>query len=173
MSLEKEIPTWSYINFEILYQIHLAKEDNMLSKLTLNDIIKKTSNHIGANISLNEFYSPINSGSIFSFLYSLLVVPKELFTKENYNKFEDFQFEIENYFEIIVGENLITPKYKLFRILRNSISHVNYKIDMENKYSLELWNRNKQGEINVKLKSDINRLSNFAIEIAKFYMTLP
>ncbi|UTW66224.1 hypothetical protein KFE94_16470 [bacterium SCSIO 12643] len=169
MKLEKEIPTWAYINFQLLYQINKAKDNGELSELTVSDLINNTSEHIGSNIPLESFYSPVNSGSVFSFLYSLLVVPKELFKKENYDLFKEFEFKIEDYFEIIKGRNLITQNFKIFRLLRNSISHVNYEIDTNDKFTVTLWNTNN-GSIDFKLKSDIHRLSNFAVEIAKFYI---
>jgi hypothetical protein len=169
MTHQEEIPVWSYINFQLLYQIHQAQQKNMLSTMTISELIENTSKHMGSNIPLLDFYTPINTGSIFSFLYSLLVVPKELFKDEDQSFFADFDFTMTNYFEIELGQTYLEPKWKLFRILRNSISHVNFLVDQNNKFSIVLWNVNHSGVTDVKLKSDINKLSNFAVEIFKYY----
>jgi hypothetical protein len=169
MTHQEQIPIWSYINFQLLYQIELARQKNMLSKMTISDLIEKTSKHIVINKPLLDFYTPINSGSIFAFLYSLLVVPKELFKNDKYDFFMDFDFNITDYFEIEFGQTFLEPKQKLFRVLRNSISHVNYSIDDNDKYRIVLWNVNRNGITEVKLNSDINKLANFAVELAKYY----
>lgn len=170
MTHQEEIPVWSYINFQLLYQVHNAQQNQNLESMTIADILKKTSEHIGINKPLTEFYTPINSGTIFSFLYSLLVVPKEIFKNDN-DFFSDFDFTVTDFFNIEFGSEIIQQKQNLFRILRNAISHVNYRIDDNNKYTVVLWNENRSGKKDIQLHSDINRLSNFAVKLAKYYNT--
>ena len=76
-----------------------------------------------------------------------------------------------DFFNIEFGSEIIQQKQNLFRILRNAISHVNYRVDDNNKYTVVLWNENRSGKKDIQLHSDINRLSNFAVKLAKYYNT--
>lgn len=169
MTHEEQIPIWSYIDFQILYQIHIAQQKSQLERKTIAEVIDKASEHIQSNIPLLSFYSPINAGAIFSFLYSILVVPKELYKKDD-KFFDNFYFEIDNYFEIEAGHNKIADNKGLFRALRNSISHANYLVDKIDLCTVQLWNVNPKGIQDIIIKSDINRLGNFAVECAKYYI---
>ncbi|MEM7548448.1 MAG: hypothetical protein AAF363_02155 [Bacteroidota bacterium] len=170
MNHQEQIPVWGYINFQLLYQIHLAQQSNTSDTTTISDLLENTNSHINSNIPLKTFNSPINSGAIFSFLYSLLVVPKELFNRENLDFFIGFDFELADYFEIISGIEKIQQREQIFRVLRNSMSHVNYHVDDIDKYSVVMWNESRTGQKNIIVKSNINKLGNFAVELAKYYI---
>lgn len=169
MNHQEEIPVWSYINIQLMYQLQIAQQNKELHSITLKELISRTEKHIDSNIQLAEFYKPINSGSVFSFLYSLLVVPKELFKSNDCDFFDDFKFDFDTYFNMKLGDEKLIANGNLMRILRNAISHVNYKIDQNNGFDLELWNINRRGIRDIEIRTDINKLGNFAVTIFKFY----
>jgi len=163
-----DIPQWSYINFQVLYQIQKMQEKGTLEKVQLSDVIDKTTYHIGCKPPLKDFWTPINAGSIFSFLYSAIVVPKELFAKSDNDFFNQIRIdEFQLFNEIIKGEEKLTSSYEIMRFLRNSISHVNY--ETYNDFDVLMWNFNYQKEKDIEVKTDIHKLANFGVYISKIY----
>ena len=165
MNHENQIPIWGYINFQIFYELHLAIQENQTAILTINELIERTNKRIGSSPPLTSYFGPINSGANFGFLYTTLVVPKELNSLEYY---EGIEIQVNRYFDLDFGNKDLFESNHFYRILRNSISHVNYKILSDNN-SIRLWNKNKNGQKNIAIKTDLTRQSNFAIELAKYF----
>jgi|GEM_PF-4054573 hypothetical protein len=140
---ENTIPIAGLINLQILYEIKLIIDENKKQEITIDKLLERTTERIGLNFNLNDSskYNPINSASLFSFLYSILVVPKQLNEKNGLVIFNKFTIDETKYLEIIKGAEKIDGKADLFRYLRNSIAHVNYKIE-DDDFTVELWNYN-------------------------------
>lgn len=70
----------------------MAVREGQTSKLNIEELIKLTSERLGSSPSLESYFDPINSGAIFGFLYTTLVVPKELNNPEYFEGIEiDYQ----------------------------------------------------------------------------------
>jgi len=111
----------------------------------------------------------MNPGALFGFLYATLVVPREIAGSTRY--FEHFYAKIGDFFdlssEFIADPSAIKAFQSLdfFRLIRNSISHANFSLTEGS--AIQMWN-NRQGIKTFEVSTDVNRLTNFAIEISNY-----
>lgn len=170
MNHHEQVPIWGYINLQLLYQIHCSEKKGESHKTTITELIDLTSNHIGSEIPLSEFWAPINVGTIFSFLYSVIVVPKEIYGDEDNPFFDEFPIKISELFKSVsIGRDKLDSNFSILRFLRNSISHVNYSVDSNDGSTIEMWNKKRNDAINIKVTTDIDLLSNFGVRISNYY----
>jgi len=142
VSLRNEIPQRAFINAQI---IQSAEE---------LDSWKKSKLLVSSKYSLPE-YEFINPAYVVSLLYCLLVVPKEIWIKNN--KYHKVFSEVD---ENELKDNITSyrssdPKfetnfsYNIAHKLRNSVAHANYEIDHE--LNFEFWDEFK-GKENFRCK---------------------
>jgi len=162
-----EIPIWNHINFFIFYELFDSFNRNG-EDLKVSELLKRVEPKTGINKSLKDFYQFVNSGNVFSLLYTNLVIPKEIFDNKELGEhyFLSFDEKFENYFEILKGKDCLTSNFKFLNKLRNSIAHINFEWD-EDRKEIKLWN-NYRGSINFEVKSDLNRLTNFCLRLSRF-----
>lgn len=155
-NLVVEIPKRAYLNAEIV--------QNMRQGLTLDNSIKL----IEDKYNLKD-YVFMNQAYIVSLLYSLIVVPKEVWQSNNASdrskkirdriNIELSEFNLDKYFEINTNKN--HEANELINIiikLRNAISHVNYSFDSN--LNFEFWDM-YNGQINFEAKITSNNLMKF------------
>jgi hypothetical protein len=157
--MREEIPQWSWYNGQFLFKF----EDFLKfgkSQITLEQFYNEfiSENNIPVGI-----YHTKNQGMVISLLYTLLVVPKEIWEKETTN----FNFNYDEYFYTIEGQ--FTDTLDFLRLFRNSISHANFNIEI-NSSEYIFWNINNKGLINFKFKSTHEKLGNFLTIIGKYYI---
>lgn len=166
----EQIPVWGLINFQFLYQVHLAQSEGRANSATVNQLVDAASKHVGCSLPLAEFWSPVNAETVFSFLYSIIVVPKELFSGQSDAFFENFRIDHAEVFRRVdSGSERLGTTLKVIRFLRNSVSHVNYRVVSTDAILVSMWNKNRYGVKDIKVLTDINLLTNFGVRFAKHY----
>jgi hypothetical protein len=168
MSKDKyEITIFNHLNFFILYEMYDSfnrKNEN----INISTLLERVEENTGINKNLNEFFEFVNPGTVFSLLYTSLVIPKELFENEELGEefFKDYNEDFENYFSIKKGKQFLASKYSFLRKVRNSISHANFSW-ADNRSDITLWN-NSNGKINFEIESDLNKITNFCLSLSRY-----
>lgn len=157
-NMRDEIPQWSWYNGQFLFKfdeyLKSKKKDISLEQF-YQDFI--TENEIPEGI-----FHTKNQGVVISLLYSLLVIPIEIWERDNTN----FRFNYSDYFEILEG--IFNNTNDFLRFFRNSISHANFSINIISAEYI-FWNE-RNGIINFKFKSTHEKLGNFLTLIGKYYI---
>jgi len=157
--MREEIPQWSWYNGQFLFKFDEYLK-NGKHQTSLEQFYK---DFINENSIPEGIYHTKNQGIVISLLYTLLVIPKEIWEKEN----TSFNFEYDDYFETIEGKFHNTLDF--LRLIRNSISHANFDVDIKSSEYI-FWNTNKKGLINFKFKSNHEKLGKFLTMIGKYYI---
>ena len=146
-----QVPTFALLNAQIIGRI--AADDNVQAAAQASGVGGR--------------YPLINSSFVTGLMYSILVVPKELYTLFDHRgaeptdplipdsspKARDLQGRIEDlHLEQYLEVSTSTPEYKqrpqreVVRLLRNAVAHVNYAIDGEPPaWRMRLWNTGQNG----------------------------
>ena len=147
-NLTQEIPQRAFINAQIVQEA--------IKTPGFQKAIKKFERHY----SLGK-YEFINPAYVVSLLYCLLVVPRELWVKDEnhqiYTKLSKSGFV--DLFTIEYKENGFNnaPEYNLLRSLRNSISHARFEVDHENNFIF--WDkRSENTKPHIKVSISISNL---------------
>ena len=112
-----------------------------------------------------NFYHTKNQGTVILLMCGLLVIPKEIWEKSKIN----FQFTTRDKFVVKTlptDSNLDTLNF--LRLLRNSLSHANFSIDVTNA-KLTFWN-NYKGTKNFEVEIGYGNLGEFLAEVGKYYV---
>lgn len=157
----EEIPQWTWYNGQFLFQF-----DEELKTNPNQTISEFFSNFLTSQGMQNQnFYHTKNQGTVILLMYGLLVIPKEIWEKSTTN----FQFMTRNKFEVktpTIDGNLDTLNF--LRLLRNSLSHANFSIDVLNG-RLTFWNNNN-GTKNFEAVISYGDLGEFLAEVGKYYV---
>ncbi len=165
-NMNKEIPQWSWYNTQFLFSFDEALKKN--SNLTLNEFFTDFKQlHKLENISFHLK----NQGTVISALYSLLVIPREIWeSKEELGT--SFRFLTKSEFCIIEGKDIAQNTWKFLRLMRNAISHAHFEIFID-KEEYVFWNYNPQDpekKRNFEASISHQGLCEFIAEIGKYYI---
>ena len=157
----QEIPQWSWYNGQFLFQFdeQLKKNPNQ----TISDFFSNFLTNQGLQ-DLNVYHT-INQGTVILLMYGLLVIPREIWEKNNTN----FLFTTRNNFSLKQPTNKNLDTLNFLRLLRNSLSHANFSIDTTNAI-LTFWNIQNNGKINFKVEITYGDLGEFLSEVGKYYV---
>ena len=156
----QDIPLWTWYNGQFLFQF-----DEQL-KVNPDKTISEFYSDFLQDQKLQDynFYHTKNPGTVLLLMYGLIVIPREIWEKSNTN----FEFNTRNrfLFKAPTEENLDT--FNFIRLLRNSLSHANFSVDMKTN-SLTFWN-NRQGVKDFEVEINYGDLGDFLAEIGKYYI---
>ncbi len=159
-----EIPQWSWYNGRFLFAFQEALE---------TDNSKSLGDFFGEFKENNELTPPFifqlkNQGVIISLLYTLLVIPRETW-ENNLNTGTSFSFKTRENFKIEIGQKTSSDNWEFLRLMRNSISHANFSINVEqSEYCF--WNENNSNVKNFKATISHEGIGKFITEIGKYYI---
>lgn len=157
----EEIPQWTWYNGQFLFQF-----DEQLKNAPNQTISRFYKDFLTSQGMQNQtFYHTKNQGTVILLMYGLLVVPREIWEKTTTN----FQFTTRNRFSIKTpptDNNLDTLNF--LRLLRNSLAHANFSIDISNA-KLTFWN-NYNGTKNFEIEISYDDLGEFLAEVGKYYV---
>ncbi|QOJ29812.1 MAG: hypothetical protein HRU80_13400 [Ignavibacteriales bacterium] len=155
-----EIPQWTWYNGQFLFQF-----DEQLRKNPSQTVFEFYNNFLSSQELLNlNIYHTKNQGTVILLLYGLLVVPKEIWEKS----YTSFNFTTRNKFHINTSPNDNITTLDFLRLLRNSLAHANFSIDVEHA-KLKFWNI-KNGLVNFEVEISYGDLGEFIAEIGKYYI---
>ncbi|MFL0162463.1 HEPN family nuclease [Aquirufa salirivi] len=156
----EDIPKWTWYNGQFLFQFDEQLKQN--PNMTIYDFFQEFLTNQKLQ-SLNIYHTK-NQGTVILLLYGLLVIPKEIWEETNTN----FKFESRDKFTFNhpTDKNLDTITF--LRLLRNSLSHANFAIDIENK-RLKFWNDYK-GIKNFEVEIRYDDIGVFLSEVGKYYI---
>lgn len=159
MQMRNEIPRWGWYNGMFLINFSDALENKGIQDInSFYDSFKKK--------YLNDIDFPIkNQGLTISLLYMLLVVPREMWENQQANGTQ-FPFTTRNLFETEKGSDFDT--WNFVRCMRNSVSHANFDMNNQGKYTF--YNIQQNGNVNFKVKIMHSDLFKFITEIGKYYI---
>jgi len=155
----KEIPQWTWYNGQFLFQFdeQLKKNPDMKISDFFSDFL------LSQGLENLNIYHTKNQGTIILLLYGLLVIPKEIWERDDTN----FLFTTKNKFNVILSPNNLDT-LNFLRLLRNSIAHANFSIDTSTA-ELTFWNINRNNKT-FEVKISYGDLGEFISEIGKYYL---
>lgn len=158
----EEIPVWTWYNGQLLFQFdeQLQKNPNKTISEFFNDFL------VNQGLQNVNFYHAKNQGTIILLMYGLMVIPREIWEREN----TSFPFVTREKFTInlpIDSDRLDTLKF--LRLLRNSLAHANFAIDV-NSSKLTFWNNNDNGNKNFEVEISYLDIGEFTAEVGKYYI---
>ena len=163
----EQIPVSAYANFQVLFDLQRLIVEN--PDATVRQLIETTSDRLGLDPPMLDYYRPMNPGALFGFLYATLVVPKELASTDY---FSGSNIVVRDFFELSLefignqsAENSLDC-LDFYRLIRNAISHANFVL-IDNT-DVKLWNNNKNGVKTFEIKTNVNLLTNFAIAVSNY-----
>ena len=163
----EQIPVSAYTNFQVLFDLQRLIVEN--PDATVRELIDSTSDRLGLDPPMFDYYRPMNPGALFGFLYATLVVPKEMASSDY---FSGSNIVVSDFFEIsadFIGnqsaENSLNG-LDFYRLIRNAISHANFVL-IDNT-AVKLWNNNSNGVKTFEIETTVNLLTNFAIAVANY-----
>jgi len=156
----KEIPQWTWYNGQFLFQFdeQLKQNPNKTISEFFQDFLKDQ------NLQDANIYHTKNQGTVILLMYGLLVIPKEIWEKTNTN----FQFTTRNKFQLNPPTDNNLDTLNFLRLLRNSLSHANFSIDVHTA-RLSFWNNNN-GRKNFEVEIVYGDLGEFLAEVGKYYI---
>lgn len=133
-------------------------------------------------------YPLVNVSFLTGLMYSILVVPKELYTLSDGQgksptdpsrdpsnadlstlQAEIEALQLERHLAEVKTANqqyLKRPSREVVRLLRNSVSHVNYEIlGTAPAYSFRFWNKNKAGETTWEASCSVDQLQSLLLSV--------
>lgn len=158
----QEIPQWTWYNGQFLFQFD--EQLNQNPEMSISDFFQNFRTDQG--IQNHNFYNTKNQGTIILLMYGLMVVPREIWEKENTR----FPFTTREKFIISSPtdkDNLDTLNF--LRLLRNSLAHANFSIDA-NTNRLRFWNNDNNGNKNFEVEISFGDLGEFTAEVGKYYI---
>ena len=156
----QEIPQWTWYNGQFLFQFdeELKKNpDKTIAQFFSDFLAKEGIKNLG-------FYHTKNQGVAILLLYGLLVIPKEIWEKSSTN----FQFTTRGKFSIKPPTEINLSSLKFLQLLRNSLAHANFSIDISSS-RLTFWN-NRNEIKNFEVEISFADLGEFLSEIGKYYV---
>ncbi|WP_075591565.1 HEPN family nuclease [Labilibacter marinus] len=158
----EEIPVWTWYNGQFLFQFDEQLKTN--PDMTISEFFSKFQTNQGIQ-DLN-FYHTKNQGTVILLMYGLMVIPKEIWEMTS----TKFAFTTRKNFTINLPANTEDiDTLKFLRLLRNSLAHANFSIDVSNA-RLTFWNNNKNGNKNFEVEISYSDLGEFTAEVGKYYV---
>lgn len=156
----QEIPQWTWYNGQFLFQFdeQLKQNPNKTILEFFNDFLKDQ------NLQDVNIYHTKNQGTVILLMYGLLVIPKEIWEKSNTN----FQFKNRKKFIFKPPTDINLDTLNFLRLLRNSLAHANFSIDVT-QARLTFWNNNN-GKRNFEVEISYGDLGQFLSEVGKYYV---
>jgi len=137
MNLRNEIPQRAFINAQIVQNVEVCDSWNESIEV------------VSKNYNL-EHYQFMNPAYVVSLLYCLLIVPKEIWIKNNKQHIIFSEIDTNELKNRILSYSSSKPDfesnftYNFMHSLRNSIAHANFEID-EN-MNFKFWDEYKERE---------------------------
>lgn len=162
--MREEIPQWCWYNGMFLFSF-----DEALQSEDKNKTLKEFYNSFKEQQGLSNFpFSLKNQGAVICFLYAFLVIPREIWERDE-EQGTEFSFKTIENFDVTIGKDQADNTWNFLRLMRNAISHANFNIDTdENKYTF--WNNDRQGNHNFEVKVSHSGLGEFLTEVGKYYI---
>jgi len=156
----QEIPQWTWYNGQFLFQFdqQLKQNPNKTISEFFQDFLKDQ------NLQDVNIYHTKNQGTVILLMYGLLVIPKEIWEKTSTR----FLFTTRNKFTLKPPTDNNLDTLNFLRLLRNSLSHANFSIDVANA-RLTFWNNNN-GTRNFEVEIGYGDLGEFLSEVGKYYI---
>jgi hypothetical protein len=159
MKSRQEIPQWTWYNGQFLldFDDQLKKNPN----LTISQFFQNFLTSQGLQ-DLNVYHTK-NQGTVILLMYGLLVIPREIWERDNTN----FEFKTRTKFSLnqLPDSNLETLDF--LRLLRNSLAHANFAIDTQNA-RLKFWNFQRNGTKNFEVEINYGDLGEFLTEVGTY-----
>jgi len=157
--MRKKIPRWNWYNGLFLW----AFEDQL--RLNPNQQIGDFFDNFKKQNGLADVqFSLKNQGTVIALLFALMVVPREIWDRDS--KTTNFPFATRNEFKLKQGSNKDT--WDFLRLLRNSVSHANFDIDIE-KQTYRFWNVSN-GQVSFEVEITHEGIGVFLTEVGKYYI---
>lgn len=157
----EEIPVWTWFNGQFLFQF-----DEQLRQNPTQSISQFFSDFLTSQgIAEYSFYHTKNQGTVVLLMYGLLVVPREIWEKNETN----FPFLTRGKFSIKMPTDGNLNTFDFLRLLRNSLSHANFSIDVDDE-RVTFWNKRANGSRNFEADIAWNDLGEFLAEVGKYYV---
>lgn len=156
----QDIPQWTWYNGQFLFQFYDQLKDN--PQKSISDFFSEFL--ISQSLQNLDVYHTKNPGTVILLMYGLLVIPKEIWEKEN----TDFSFNTRSKFKFIIPKYNNINTLDFLRFLRNSLAHANFSIDATSS-KLTFWNCFKE-ERNFEVEISYANLGQFISEIGKYYI---
>jgi len=156
----KEIPVWTWYNGQFLFQFEEQLKRN--PNKTISDFFSDFK--LDQGLQDVSFYNTKNQGTVIILMFGLLVVPREIWERDSTN----FQFTTRNRFTFNPPTDNNLDTLNFLRLLRNSLSHANFSIDVANA-KVTFWN-NYRGVKNFEVEISYGDLGVFISEVGKYYV---
>lgn len=157
----EEIPTWTWYNGQFMFQFDEQLKKN--PKLTISEFFKNFLESQGLQDS--NIYHTKNQGTMILLMYGLLVISKEIWEKDSTN----FEFKTRTKFSPNKLPKNNPDTLNFLRLLRNSLAHSNFDIDIQNQ-RFKFWNLQKKGTKNFEVEIEYGDLGEFLAEVGKYYI---
>ncbi len=164
MNKEKnDIPLWTWLNGQFLFQFQEQLETNPNKTISnfFNDFCAKPF----PGSKKYDFYQTKNQGTIIILLYGLMVIPKEIWEKNQTN----FPFNTRRKFVFNPPTDMNTDTLNFLRLLQNSIAHANFSLDIT-KELWTFWNIKNDNVKNFEVSIKHIDLGHFTTEVGKYYL---
>lgn len=158
-----DIPLWTWLNGQFLFQFQDQLE--ITPEKTISSFFKEFCIQQFPESNKCDFYQTKNQGTIIILLYGLMVIPKEIWEKNQTN----FPFATKQKFIFNSQTDKNIETLDFLRMFRNSIAHANFSLDIS-KELWTFWNTRKDSVKNFEVKIKHIDLGLFTEEIGKYYL---
>lgn len=159
--LSKEIPQRAFLNALILQQV---QDDEFFQSIVAR---------VAGEFDIPE-YQVIGPSYVASLLYCLLVVPRELFIKDNEQTLDQL-LPLESLLRYFIvhldSENATRSSSHFLRRLRNSIAHARFSVDKQMNFMFRDQKANEKIPVFV-VESRAHDLMSFLSEFGAFFANL-
>jgi hypothetical protein len=157
------IPLWTWLNGQFLFQFQEQLEIN--PNKTISNFFNDFCAEPFQGSKKCDFYQTKNQGTIVILLYGLMVIPKEIWEKNQTN----FPFNTRQKFVFNRPTDLNIGTLNFLRLLRNSIAHANFSLDIA-KELWTFWNIKNDNVKNFEVSIKHIDLGHFTAEVGKYYL---
>lgn len=158
MNMRNQIPKWCWLNGLFIH--------NLADSLETDPDMSISSYHEAFCKELDGFQFPLkNQGFVISMLYSMLVIPREMWENDRQIRSE-FAFTTSPRFTAIEGK--WNDSWCFLRLMRNAIAHAHFELNEQGVY--HFWNINKQDIMDFKVSVMHSDLFAFIKELRDYFL---
>jgi hypothetical protein len=163
------LPHWIWFTAMFLYRADKAREETPTKSIeeVYNDFLRDQ------RLDQNSGFQLRNQGTSMMLAYGLLVLPREIWDRDDLPSFE---FNTKTEFKFIIDDvHAQTQHSQFIRCMRNSISHANVNIiapaETHQRDTFTFWNYNLRNQcVDFKVSSSWKGFLSFLDEVAKYYI---
>jgi hypothetical protein len=159
----EEIPKWVWYTGQFLF--HFQNTLESCPQTTVARFFEDFKNSQGLQ-NCQGFHLK-NQGTMLMLIYGLLVVPREMWDREN---LPDFPFNTRNQFQFLTGDQNMDAK-KFLKYMRHAVAHANFEVDVQKgAYNFRNNSNYDRGPINFDVTITHCGIGKFLTEVGKYFI---